>query len=79
MQHKRLCNNVKGCRVKWYIVTIMNNTKYYYKGKGSFDSAMIWTSSKHNALTWSSKGAVEYYMARNQIVNRGIIQHLKED
>lgn len=64
--------------MKWYIVTIMNNKKYFYKSKGPFVGAIIWTTNQHDALSWSSKGAVEYYMTRKRIVTRGIIQHLKE-
>lgn len=65
--------------MKWYIITLMNNKKYYYKSKGKFVGAMVWTANKDEALTWNSKGAVEYYMNRNHVFDRGVIQELKED
>lgn len=65
--------------MKWYIVTIMNNKKYFYKSKGPFVGAMIWTSNPRDASNWNSKGAVEFYMTRNHITKRGIIQGLKDN
>ena len=64
--------------MKWGIVTIMNNTKYYYKSKGNTYGSMLWTADPDNALTWNSKGAVEYYVTRNHMTDRGVILQIKE-
>lgn len=59
--------------MKWGIITLMNNKRYFYISKGSIENSIIWSSNKVKAKYWDSRGGAEYYIVRNNFQRRGSV------
>lgn len=59
--------------MKWGIITLMNNKRYFYKSKGNINNSVIWSLNKDKAKHWDSRGGAEYYVVKNRLQHRGAV------